>query len=95
MTCNMKTVAVSIDEPTLEQALRRVASAGGGVGRRGGSGKGGGGRSKNFSQFVREALREKLARAQREEGEQRDREALHRHRVLLGRQARALVARQA
>lgn len=76
----MKTIAVSIDEPTI-LALDRLA-------------RGSRGRRKR-SELVRQALAEFLARREREEREGRERAAIARHRALLARQARALVAEQA
>jgi hypothetical protein len=87
---NMKTIAVSIDEPTLERARARVGRA------RSGKGRGQrGGRPRTLSQIVREALRRELDRIEREEQEQHDRLAFRAHRTKLHRQARALVSEQA
>lgn len=76
----MKTIAVSIDEPTII-ALDRLLR--------------GGGKQRKRSEMVRQALAEFLARREREEREQRERAAIARHRALLARQAKALVAEQA
>ncbi len=78
----MKTIAVSIDEGTLE-AIDRVARSG--PGRRGG----------NRSAVVREALSEYVLARQRRGREERDREALGGQRERLRKQAAALVAEQA
>ena len=76
----MKTIAISIDEPTLG-ALDRLARKGRIRGKR--------------SQLVREALTEFLARREGLEQESKERAAIARHRVLLARQAKAMVAEQA
>jgi len=74
----MKTIAISIDEPTLV-ALDRLA------------GKGRARRKR--SELVREALAEFLAR--HEEQEAIERAAIAKHRALLARQAKSMVAEQA
>ena len=72
---NMKTIAITIDEPTLGRARQRTARAvAGGSGKGGGSGKAGRG-SRSLSAFVREALRAKLDQMERDENEQRDRKS--------------------
>lgn len=76
----MKTIAISIDEPTLG-ALDRLARKGRVRGKR--------------SQLVREALVEFLARRQDQEQEALERAAIAKHRSLLARQAKAMVAEQA
>jgi len=76
----MKTIAISIDEPTLG-ALDRLAQKGRVRGKR--------------SELVREALAEFLARREGLEQEANERAAIARHRVLLARQAKAMVAEQA
>lgn len=76
----MKTIAVSIDEPTI-LALDRLAR--------------GGRKQRKRSELVRQALAEFLARRERQQREQRERVAIARHRTLLARQAQALVAEQA
>jgi metal-responsive CopG/Arc/MetJ family transcriptional regulator len=75
----MKTIAVSIDEPTIA-ALDRLA---------------GPRKRRKRSELVRLALAEFLARREREVREERERAAITRHRTLLARQARALIAEQA
>jgi metal-responsive CopG/Arc/MetJ family transcriptional regulator len=84
----MKTIAISIDDSTLED-LDRIArvleSADRGSRRR---------RVANRSKVVRAALREYLARHEREHQEQRDREVFARNRQKLLRQARVLVREQ-
>jgi len=76
----MKTIAISIDEPTLD-ALDRLAQKGRVPRKR--------------SELVREALAEFLARRERLEQEARERATIARHRPLLARQAKAMVAEQA
>jgi len=76
----MKTIAISIDEPTLG-ALDRLARKGRVRGKR--------------SELVREALVEFLARREGQEQEALERAAIAKHRSLLNRQARAMVAEQA
>jgi metal-responsive CopG/Arc/MetJ family transcriptional regulator len=76
----MKTIAVSIDEPTLV-ALDRLAQKGRVRGKR--------------SELVREALAEFLARREDQEREALERTAISKHRSLLARQAKAMVAEQA
>src|SRR4051794_26332904 len=77
---DMKTIAISIDEPTLG-ALDRLAQ------------------KERFrrkrSELVREALVEFLARRQILEQEAIERAAISKHRSLLARQAKAMVAEQA
>lgn len=75
----MKTIAISIDEPTL-LALDRLAH-GRAPGKR--------------SELVREALVEYLARRESQEQEAIERAAITKHRALLARQAKAMVAEQA
>lgn len=76
----MKTIAISIDEPTLG-ALDRLAQKG---------------RSRRKrSELVREALVEFLERRADLELEEREQAAIAKHRVLLARQAKAMVAEQA
>jgi metal-responsive CopG/Arc/MetJ family transcriptional regulator len=76
----MKTIAISIDEPTLD-ALDRLVQKGRVRGKR--------------SELVREALVEFLARRQGLEHEAIERAAIKQHRSLLARQAKAMVAEQA
>lgn len=76
----MKTIAISIDEPTLG-ALDRLAKKGRARGKR--------------SALVREALVEYLARRESQEQEALERIAIAKHRALLARQTKAMVAEQA
>jgi metal-responsive CopG/Arc/MetJ family transcriptional regulator len=80
----MKTIAITMDEPTLE-ALDRMA---GGRRRRGEPGP-------SRSELVRRAVQEFIARQAQLERESCDRRAITQHRDLLARQAAALVAEQA
>jgi metal-responsive CopG/Arc/MetJ family transcriptional regulator len=84
---NMKTIAISIDEPTLTalDALARRAAHGGK--RRRGSG--------HRSEIVRQALAEFIVRRETEEREARERTILAHHKKKLARQARALLDEQA
>ena len=75
----MRTIAISIDEPTLA-ALDRLAAKGA-AGRR--------------SALVREAVAQFLERRERQEQEERERAVFARHRSRLAREAKALVAAQA
>jgi len=76
----MKTIAISIDEPTLS-ALDQLAQKGAARGKR--------------SELVREALVEFLARREAQEQEALERAAIAKHRSRLARQAKAMVAEQA
>lgn len=76
----MKTIAISIDEPTLG-ALDRLARTRGTGGKR--------------SELVREALVEFLARRESLEREARERKVVASHREVLARQAKAMIAEQA
>lgn len=76
----MKTIAISIDEPTLG-ALDRLAQKGRIPRKR--------------SELVRQALAEFLVKRERLEQESRERAAIAKNRVLLARQAKAMVAEQA
>jgi metal-responsive CopG/Arc/MetJ family transcriptional regulator len=75
----MKTIAISIDEPTLG-ALDRLAQQGRVRRKR--------------SELVREALVEFLARREGQEQEALERAAIAKHRSLLARQAKAMIAEQ-
>ena len=79
----MKTIAISIDERTLE-AIDRLAGAARGADRA----------RVNRSRVVRLALQEYVARRQRHELEARDRRAYAKHRGL-AKELEALVAEQA
>lgn len=78
----MKTIAITIDEETLE-GVDRVA------------GRKRTGESTNRSKVIRTAVREYLARLERLVEEDREREILKRHSGRLARQAAALVRAQA
>ena len=76
----MKTIAIYIDEPTLG-ALDRLARKRSARGKR--------------SEVIREALAEFLARRESLEQEALERAAITKHRALLARQTKAMVAEQA
>ena len=78
---NMKTIAISIEEPTLRELDRLVSR-----------GEPGG---KSRSAVVRRAVREFLERHRTREQEARERRILAAHRERLAREAAALVAEQA
>jgi metal-responsive CopG/Arc/MetJ family transcriptional regulator len=82
----MKTIAISIDEASLV-VIDRLAKAG--------RGQGQGRKTMNRSEVVRRALREFIARHQRHEREEKDRQILAANRKRLEREASALVAEQA
>jgi metal-responsive CopG/Arc/MetJ family transcriptional regulator len=76
----MRTIAIAVDEPTL-QLLEELAALQPGRRRR--------------SAVVRAALREYAGRERRRHDEERERQIFRKHRKLLDRQARALVRPQA
>jgi metal-responsive CopG/Arc/MetJ family transcriptional regulator len=78
----MKTIAITIEEETLER-VDRVAN-----GRRSGG-------SSNRSRVIRTAVHEYLTRLERATEEERERDVLRRHARRLSRQAAALVKEQA
>ncbi len=77
----MRSIAITIDEPTLERIdqLRTRESA----------------PWKSRSEIIRQAAWEFVARLERKAQEEREREIFHRHRSRLNRQAAALVKEQA
>jgi metal-responsive CopG/Arc/MetJ family transcriptional regulator len=81
MIYNMKTIAITIDEATLEQVDRLV-----GRGPRGG---------RNRSQLIRTAVQDYISRIERLANDEREAAIVHRHRGRLARQASALVREQA
>jgi Arc/MetJ-type ribon-helix-helix transcriptional regulator len=86
----MKTIAISIDDPTLTALDRLVGTGPEGVrNRRGGK------RTGNRSEVVRLALQEFIARRAKLAREQRERGILAANRERLAREAAALVAEQA
>lgn len=87
----MKTIAISIDEPTLE-AVDRIASALSTRARGRGRSRG---RGPNRSEVIRRALRDFVQRREKRQREERERRILAAHRARLARQAEALVAEQA
>ena len=86
----MKTIAISIDESTIEALGRITRDA---ARRQGGRERGA--KTPNRSELVRKALREFLERRERSEREAGERLAISRHRELLAREAAALVGEQA
>ena len=78
--CNMKTIAITIEENVIERIDQLVAS---------GEGLG------NRSRVIREAVREYLTRTDRAAEEAREREIFRRNRAKLANQAAALVEEQA
>ena len=76
----MKSIAITIDEPTLK-LLDEVAAASA--------------RPRSRSALVRIAVREFAEREQRRETESQESEIIRKHRGRLARQARALVGAQA
>jgi Arc/MetJ-type ribon-helix-helix transcriptional regulator len=76
----MKTIAISIDERTLQNVDELVAKSD---------------RWGNRSAVIRAAVQELAERERRRRDEERERELFHRHRRRLARQARALIADQA
>ena len=77
----MKTIAISIDEDTLDRVDRLAKS----------SNQAG----KNRSHVIRLAIREYVSRLERQAEEEREAAILRRHRGSLARQAKALVREQA
>ena len=78
---DMKTIAITIDEHTLQRIDRFVADEATD--------------HKNRSQIIRLAIREYAERLERKAEEEREREIFRRHRQRLTRQATALVKEQA
>ncbi len=77
----MKTIAITIDEKTLEH-VDRMVGRGGGAGR-------------NRSQLIRQAVHEYVSRLDRLAEDEREAAIVRRHRGRLARQASALVREQA
>ena len=78
---NMKTIAITIDDETLER-IERLGALGGHAGR-------------NRSQLIREAVKDYVARLERATEEEREAAIVRRHRVRLAQQATAAVKAQA
>ena len=76
----MKTIAVTIDEPTLQLLDELAASSP---------------QLRSRSALVRTAIRQFAERERRRESEAHEHEILHKHRKQLARQARALITEQA
>ncbi len=77
---NMKTIAITIDERTLESVDDLIAHSQ---------------HLRNRSAVVRTAVREFTERERRRQTEERERAIIRTHRRRLSRQARALIAEQA
>lgn len=77
---NMKTIAISIDDDTLERVDRLTTKAPG---------------AKNRSQVIRQAVREYVQRVEQTAEDEREAVIVRRHRSRLSREARALVRQQA
>jgi len=76
----MKTIAISIDDDTLERVDRLAASEG---------------TARNRSHVIRQAVREYVQRLERLTEDEREARIVRQHRGRLTRQARALVRQQA
>lgn len=81
MICNMKTIAITIEEDMLNRIDRLTTLKGGGA--------------TNRSKIIREAVRTYLSLMERSVEEEREREIFKRHRTRLARQAAILVKEQA
>lgn len=77
----MKTIAITIDENSLDRIDRLAAKTGGGAG--------------NRSRVIRDAVQEYLSRIERAAEEERETEIIHQNRGQLHKQAVALVKEQA
>jgi metal-responsive CopG/Arc/MetJ family transcriptional regulator len=77
----MKTIAVTIDEPTLRRLDHFVGSQGA--------------HWKSRSEVIRQAVQQFVARQERAAEEEREREIFRKHRARLSRQAAALLKEQA
>jgi len=77
---NMKTIAISIDDDTLERVDRLTTKTPG---------------AKNRSQVIRQAVREYVQRAEQTAEDEREARIVRQHRGRLSRQARTLVREQA
>ena len=81
MFTDMKTIAITIDEPTLKRLDRLAADAHFGF--------------RNRSEVIRKAVDQFVSRLEREAEEEREAEIFHRQRSRLHRQAVALTKEQA
>ena len=77
----MKTIAITIDEPTLKRVDRLATNADFPF--------------RNRSEIFRKAVDQFVKRLEREAEEQREAEIFHRHKSRLNRQAAALIKEQA
>ena len=76
----MKTIAISIDDETLERLDRLTTTTPG---------------TKNRSQVIRKAVREYVQRVEQSADDEREARIVRQHRGRLSREARALVREQA
>ena len=81
MISDMKTIAITIDEPVLERLDRLSRQQGD--------------KRRNRSQIIREAVRQYVSRLEHEADTERETAVVRRHRGKLAAQARALVRVQA
>lgn len=81
MIAIMKTIAITIDEPTLKRVDKLTSDAHF--------------RFRNRSEVIRKAVEQFVKRLEREAEEERETEIFHRHRSRLNRQAVALIKEQA
>ena len=79
--CNMKTIAMTIDEPTLKRIDRLMLSDAVPW--------------KSRSEVIRHAVQQFIARLERADEEEREHEIFRRHGARLNRQAAALIKEQA
>jgi metal-responsive CopG/Arc/MetJ family transcriptional regulator len=84
----MKTIAISIDQPTLD-ALDRMTPP------KKSSGQGSSRKRANRSALIRRAVSQFIEQQDRTQSEETDRRAFARHRKAIARQAEALVGEQA
>jgi metal-responsive CopG/Arc/MetJ family transcriptional regulator len=77
----MKTIAITIDERTLQQVDRLIANSSC--------------HWRSRSQIIRKAVQEFVGQMERAEREAREREIVRKHRARLARQAEALIKEQA
>ena len=80
MHYNMKTIAITIEEDVLQRIDKLAASRGA--------------QPVNRSQFIREAVKDHLARIERADEEEREKEIFRHNRTRLHRQALALIKEQ-
>lgn len=81
--CNMKTIAITIDEGTLSDLDRLIASGAHG------------GTSRSRSRIIRDAVREYIKARERAVAEAHEAVVIRRHRARLMKQSRAAIREQA